>query len=137
MVPVLLVSSLVFVYGCSGCHDEEDDFRVSSVYGGYGSEPGRFNEPMGVCVRRIPAGYRLFVSDYGNHRVQGLPLEPTLNPDSILIFAPPLLDSTDSFSPTDVTVSRRKGSEPVFIFVADGYNSKIFKFDPSGEVVGS
>ncbi|GEM_PF-5359265 len=61
---------------------------------------------------------------------------PTLNPDSILIFAPPLLDSTDSFSPTDVTVSRRKGSEPVFIFVADGYNSKIFKFDPSGEVVG-
>ncbi|GEM_PF-3753520 len=88
MVPVLLVISLVFVYGCGGCNDDDDeyDFRVEYVYGAQGTEPGQFNTPLGIQIRRVHTAdhSRLFVADYGNRRVQALAAlpDPSSQPDS-------------------------------------------------------
>ena len=59
----LLITSLdsntVMVYMLGG--------QLVHEFGGYGSDPGRFNVPDGICVDDSGAVY---VADYGNSRVQ-------------------------------------------------------------------
>lgn len=50
------------------------------IWGGYGSEPGQFDEPVGICIDTEGYFYvadSWFEPDYGNHRVQKFFLDGT------------------------------------------------------------
>lgn len=54
----------------AGCRPTETDdavtYRFVEVWGGPGSEPGQFREPIGIAI----SSDEVFVSDAGNHRIQ-------------------------------------------------------------------
>lgn len=92
-IALLRISVILVLFSVTGCRcddDDEFDYRLDYVYGGFGSEPGQFNTPLGIQARGVPtAGHpRLFVADYGNHRVQALGYRPgpSSSPDTVWVF---------------------------------------------------
>ncbi len=63
MVGFLLALSLVV--GCTP-EDAPVTYEVTTVWGEHGSEPGQFDEPIGIAI----AGDEVFVSDAQNNRIQ-------------------------------------------------------------------
>jgi phage tail-like protein len=102
---------------------------------GPGTAPGRLNGPRGLAVAGAAGGWRLYVAESGNHRVQVVDLatqQPTAiwgqpDPD-----APPTpgTDPGRFDSPGDLAVDRRGN-----VYVLDHGNNRIQKFTPGGEVV--
>ncbi len=43
------------------------DFKLITKFGHYGTEPGHFSDPRGICVDSLN---RIFVADRNNHRIQ-------------------------------------------------------------------
>ena len=62
--------------GCGGCGSAGAAAGVAEGWLGLGegSGPGQLRHPRGVAV--CPAGGRVYVADYGNHRVQATPPRP-------------------------------------------------------------
>lgn len=64
-VLVLLLAVLLGV-GCQSSAPETPAYRFVEAWGGPGSGPGQFQEPIGIAI----AGGEVFVSEAGNHRLQ-------------------------------------------------------------------
>jgi hypothetical protein len=120
-----------------GCPDEEHD----SLYtiGHYGSNIGEFNLPSGIMLMRVtlPLNLCLFVADYGNNRIQLIPLSHV---ESTLAFGGLGTGDGQFNGPISVAVTRSVLSnsnascpDSIRIYVADSRNHRIQKFDLNGK----
>jgi len=93
--------------------------------GGFGWSAGSFDKPTGVATD----GINIYVADYGNHRIQRF--DRNLN----FISSLSTRDTTDAASrfgyPLDVCLSHFGD-----LFVLDGENQRVLKFNPSYHLVG-
>ncbi len=134
------------------------DWRFLSSFGSYGDAPGSFNEPYDIAIieRQVASlplqvlsrggkgiGYRIFVLDRCNHRIQvfdkntnlsgiigqrGTVIEEDL---SELFDTPPALFSLPAFEfPTGIAADADGN-----IYVADSGNHRIVKLNSEGEIL--
>jgi predicted membrane-bound mannosyltransferase/sugar lactone lactonase YvrE len=106
------------------------DGRFLAEVGGTGSADGQFSEPWGVAV---DAQGNVYVADTWNHRIQKF--DKDLN--YVAQWGRPALDLNnpqpyDFWGPRDVTVDAEGN-----VWVTDTGNSRVLKFDPSGQYLAT
>jgi sugar lactone lactonase YvrE len=132
------VRSVPEVYGLGIAVDRNDDLWVSTIFqglmvfndegeflkavGGYGSEPGQFDRPMGLTV---DANGHVWVADWGNNRVQ----EFTEAGGFMATFGTWGWGAGEMSSPA--TVATHDG----YVFVGEAGNLRVQEFDEEGHFV--
>jgi sugar lactone lactonase YvrE len=98
---------------------------------GAGTAPGQFNEPVGAVV---DAAGNLYVSEHENHRVQKFRVTQTNGTWTVEVLK---IWGSGGSSPgqfnTPYCVTLDGAGN---VWVADGYNSRVQKFTPNGDLLG-
>jgi DNA-binding beta-propeller fold protein YncE len=97
-----------------------DGVKQTGAIGGFGWSPGSFDKPTGVASD----GVNIYVSDYGNHRVQQF--DRNMNFISSLSTRDTSNNACKFGYPMDIALS-----EFGDLFILDGENLRILKFAPS------
>ncbi len=98
---------------------------------GAGTAPGQFNEPVGAIV---DAAGNLYVSEHENHRVQKFrvtQVNGAWNVEVLKIWGSGGSAPGQFNTPYCVTLDPAGN-----VWVADGYNSRVQKFTPNGDLLG-
>ncbi len=100
------------------------EVAVDLEVGGNGTEPGRFNEPWGLCMDRDG---NLVVADFGNHRLQVFDAQ-----GSVVRVIGERGDKEGQFEQPTIAWADPDGN----LFVADTFNYRVQKLDSKGKFLG-
>ena len=122
---------------------EGSEYAIKEIWGEYGTEPGQFDRPLGLAVRRVPDPLWLsyFIADYGNGRVQVLPFTGPPPNGAVMIGQTPV-DTSQAIQPVSVTVTQSIDDsltppENMRVYVTDARLHRICVFDLEGTFVRS
>ena len=97
--------------------------KVTGSFGGAGTAPGQFIEPVGLAA---DASGRIYVADTGNHRVQ------VFEPDGKFVRLFPVYGWKDFYTEPYLAVGPADS-----VFVTDSWKGRIAHYDVSGTLVRS
>ena len=97
--------------------------KVTDSWGGAGSDPGQFVEPVGLCA---DAAGRIYVADTGNHRVQ------VFEADGAFVRQFPVYGWKDFYTEPYIAVGPSES-----VFVTDSWKARIAQYDGKGTFVRS
>ncbi|MEY2115025.1 MULTISPECIES: NHL repeat-containing protein [Rhodanobacter] len=120
---LLLIAGTGWLLWVPGC--KEPPYRRVMIWGGAGSKPGQFQDPVGITL----AEGRVFVADSRNHRIQVF----DRNGRFLRAIDHPATGAAGLGRPMNLTVASGK------LYVADYWNDDIKVFSTSGallEVIG-
>jgi DNA-binding beta-propeller fold protein YncE len=136
---ILCLYCLFILYIITGC-EPILIFEPVDFIGGYGSNIGQFRQPKGINLERVAGfGDVLFVADYGNNRVQAIPLDKR---DKSYAFGGQGSGQGQFNGPIAVAITRyaynsgsTSDSANQRIYVADSKNNRIQKYDIGGNYI--
>lgn len=133
---VMVAGILLILAGCP----DPDQFELVNSIGGYGTEVGRFRQPMGIdyTIAGNLTSLRYIVADYGNDRVQVVPSRAGDRPQHTLAFGTSGTGPGQFSGPAHVAVPIHSASddlEHVSVYVTDSRNNRVQQFDLTGRFI--